>query len=194
MAQLIFVVICIVIFAPTSGCYTLGEFLLNTLYLLRHAHAERAGPEIKDKDRALNDQGLRACQIIGQKLLKDNIHPDLILCSTAKRTRQTLDAISHIWQEVPDIDYEDSIYEARFQDIRSAIGKRSDRYKDIMVIGHNPGLQDLALHLGNTPGAASYKDALRDFSPGSMAKLCSDDDSWIDITPGKFTFLKFYRP
>jgi len=167
---------------------------LNTLYLLRHAHAGMAGPGLTDKDRTLTDRGLDACQSIAGQLKDDSIQPRLILCSTAVRTRQTLDAISHIWQETPEIVFVDSIYESRFEDIRASIAKYSDQHKEIMVIGHNPGLQDLSLYLGNTPGAAPYQDALRDFSPGNMAKLYCDDDPWIDITPGKFTFLKIYRP
>jgi len=166
---------------------------LNTLYLLRHANAEPAGSG-GDKERALSEHGLETCQRISNYLQGDEITPDLIICSSALRTRQTLDAISPIWKAMPEVVYDDSIYESYSDIVQTAIGNHTALYKDIMVIGHNPGLQDLALGLSNTPGATAHKDAMGNFAPGCMAKLYCDDEAWIQITPQKFSFLKFYNP
>ncbi len=167
---------------------------MNTLYLLRHSNAGPGGIDLRDKDRPLSDQGLQTCQTIATQMQDDNIKPDLVICSSALRTRQTLEAIRFIWETLPETIFEDSIYEAFTADIIATIAQHTSTHKNIMVIGHNPGLQDLALQLSNSPASNAYKEAIMDFSPGCMAKLSADDYAWSDITPRKFTFLKFYRP
>ncbi len=167
---------------------------MHTLYILRHADAERTPPGKQDIDRQLSEKGRQSCKIIAETLRLESIRPDFILCSTAIRTRQTLECISHVWSDMPEVRFEENIYEAHTENIRAAITRSATQHQDIMVIGHNPGLQTLTLELANAPGATAYKQALSDFSPGCLAKLYGDDNAWLDLYPGKFTFLKFYRP
>lgn len=167
---------------------------MHTLYILRHADARKALPGTQDIDRQLSDRGRQSCETIADTLRLESMRPDIILCSTAVRTRETLEYISHVWSDMPTVSFHEAIYEAHPRNIRAVITEQSARYNDIMVIGHNPGLQTLTLELANAPGADAYKQALTNFSPGCLAKLYGDDHAWQDLYPGKFNLLKFYRP
>jgi|APSaa5957512535_1039671.scaffolds.fasta_scaffold04619_8 phosphohistidine phosphatase len=163
---------------------------LNSLYLLRHADAGAPPAGKTDMDRHLNDRGIQTCQKIISNIREDDIHPDIILCSTATRTRETLDQIMSAWDEPIPVEYLDRIYEAHPEEIRAAIAEYTQAHNAIMVIGHNPGLQMLAMGLSENQAGNAFRETATNFAPGSLAKLTVHPELWEDVEPGKFTYLK----
>jgi phosphohistidine phosphatase len=167
---------------------------LKSLYLLRHADAAAPEPGKTDRDRHLNDRGHQVCQKIIGHIREDNVRPDIILCSTATRTRETLDQIMAAWDEPVPVEYLDSIYEAHPEEIRGAIAAHAPYHDAIMVIGHNPELQMLALGLSDGPNGNAYRETAINFPAGALAKLTVHPELWDDVEPGKFTYLKLMTP
>jgi len=167
---------------------------LATLYLLRHANAAAPASGETDFDRQLSDKGVLACQSVIQTIQAENIQPDLVLCSSSDRTRQTLSAIMGAWESPVPVEYLDAIYEAHPEEIRRAIAAYTAGNGSIMVIGHNPGLQMLTLALSNNQNGDAYQKTATGFPPGALAKLEVHPELWEDVEPGKFTYLKLSTP
>lgn len=117
--------------------------------LLRHAKSDWADSSLEDKERPLNARGKKAACLLGQKLVENDLIPERILCSTARRTEQTLQgmmqALSQIADRaVPEVLYFDELYLATPETIlRVAQGHHGGK-SSLMSIGHNPGIEILA--------------------------------------------------
>lgn len=115
---------------------------MKRLILMRHAHAQ-SGHMIKvDRDRPLSGEGLKALDITGRLLHQKLFHVDYVLCSNARRTRQTFDAMQKYLPQTVEISFEDRLYGASVHFLIERFRRISDRYTTIFVIGHNPGLQE----------------------------------------------------
>ncbi len=123
---------------------------MRTLTLLRHAKAMPYGPGIDDHERPLNERGNQAAEWVGRQTR--HRQPDLALCSTALRTRQTLDRIGAEWGGLPPTEYEPRLYLARPQDLLARLGEVGAAVASVWLIGHNPGLHDLAARLAERAG------------------------------------------
>lgn len=115
---------------------------MKRLILMRHAHAQ-SGHMIKvDRDRPLSGEGMKALDITGKLLHQKLFHVDFVLCSNARRTRQTFDAMKKYLPQTVDVSFEDRLYGASVNFLIERFRRISDRYSHIFVIGHNPGLQE----------------------------------------------------
>ncbi len=114
---------------------------MRQLILLRHANAEPAGPGQADLDRPLSPQGLAEAEAAGRWLAAQGLLPDRILCSPARRTRETLEAVLDISGYVEQR-LEPSIYEATPGTLVGLIDTHQD-VERLMLVGHNPGLERL---------------------------------------------------
>ena len=115
---------------------------MRELILLRHAHAESALPDQPDLDRPLSADGLAEAEAAARWLLEQRLIPDQVLCSPARRTRETLESALAVLGYV-DQRLEPSIYEATPGTLAALL----DRYRDterVLLVGHNPGLEELA--------------------------------------------------
>jgi phosphohistidine phosphatase len=119
---------------------------MRRLILFRHAKAEPRAAGEDDFDRALNERGREDAALVGQALARENLAPDYALISPARRTAETWiyarDAFPRIRAEL-----NRALYEAAPEDIRAAIEQVADRCDTLMVVGHNPGLHELAIEL-----------------------------------------------
>jgi phosphohistidine phosphatase len=119
---------------------------MRRLILFRHAKAEPRAPGEDDFDRPLAERGRDDAAIVGQALARRGFAPDAALISPARRTAETWiyarDAFPRIRAELMR-----SLYDAGPEDIRAAIDRTSERADTLIVIGHNPGLQELAVEL-----------------------------------------------
>lgn len=114
---------------------------MKTLYLLRHAKSDWDNPLISDYDRPLNHRGQNDVPLLGSILSKKNIVIDLALCSSANRTRQTLSLLQN-QVRINEIRYIDELYLASAKTILQTIKTTEETYKNVLVIGHNPGITD----------------------------------------------------
>ena len=158
---------------------------MRELILLRHAHAEPASNGQADLDRALSAEGLAEVEAAGRWLAANKLVPDCVLCSPARRTRETLEAVLAAIGYV-DQRLEDGIYEAT----PGALAAIADAHRDterLLLVGHNPGLEQLAalMHSGQS---GDY----RGMPPGGIVVLKLPVEA--DIEPGIATLSAFWWP
>ncbi|HYU93498.1 MAG TPA: histidine phosphatase family protein, partial [Actinomycetota bacterium] len=132
------------------------------LFLLRHAKSSWDDPSIDDHDRPLAPRGRRAAARIADYATKTRIRPDLILCSSAMRARQTLERIAPSLGRDAEIHIERSLYGASQDRLLERLHAIPDEVDSVMMIGHNPGVQDLALLLAK---AGPHRSRLADKFP-----------------------------
>ncbi|MEQ8334143.1 histidine phosphatase family protein [Nisaea sp.] len=166
----------------------------KTLLLLRHAKSSWSAPAHNDFERPLNPRGERAATIVGMMMKQEGIVPDLILCSSARRTLQTMDLIRPYLPRACPVEKSSTIYEAGIEQIFAALAEVPDNIKMLLVIGHNPGLERLAVSLC---GEAVGEDMVRlreKFPTGALAFIELKIDDWKKIAPGTGQLQRFVTP
>ena len=123
---------------------------MKTLHLLRHAKSSWKDSTLKDFDRPLNKRGKLSANFIAKKLMAENFKPDLIYCSPAKRTKETYKYLNSTLNFKTSLDYKDEIYEAHYSTLLNLINNVDSKHNSVLLIGHNPGLSNLASELTNT--------------------------------------------
>jgi phosphohistidine phosphatase len=151
----------------------------RTLVILRHAKAERPA-ELADIDRPLTQRGHADAGAAGAWLAAHGYHPDLVLSSPAKRTRQTWHgiAVALAPHGAPEVRYEPSVYEAGPSGLLTLIQAIEPGFHTVLVIGHNPAMSLLSAMLD--PSAPRDSDGLRT----SGLAVHSGPPEWADLAPG----------
>jgi phosphohistidine phosphatase len=122
------------------------EFAMPMLHLLRHAKSSWKD-DVEDHKRQLNRRGREAAQIVGEHLPKAVGRLDLVLCSSAARTRETLKLLLLQFQPRPPCLIEDGLYLADCDKLIERLSLLDDKFINVLLIGHNPGLHQLAVAL-----------------------------------------------
>jgi len=165
---------------------------MRTLYLLRHAKSSRDDPALADHDRPLAPRGIKATPVVADHLRDAGVVPDVVLCSSARRTRQTLDLLGDAVPPDCDVRIEDGLYQASAQTLLERIHALPDGAPRAMLIGHNPALERLALLLA---ASGDHLDRMASkFPTAAVATLEAAVDSWSDLTPGSARLTAFVRP
>ena len=120
------------------------------LLLLRHAKAERGQSGGRDHERTLAPRGRDDAPRLGAYMARHRLIPDLALVSTATRTRETWALAAPAFAKPPPVEFEEQVYEATPQSILKVIGSVGPEVRTLLVVGHNPGLQELAAMLAAT--------------------------------------------
>lgn len=166
-----------------------------TLLLLRHAKSSWDDPRLDDFERPLSRRGIRAAPDMGAFIAAAGLAPDLVLCSTAERTRQTLDIVlRELAPPPPEVVYEDGLYLASASDLVERIRGLPRARKRVMLVGHNPGMHGAALAL---VGEGSRKDisALAFKLPtAGLVVLEFDLDRWSAVRPASGRLVRFATP
>ncbi len=185
---------------------------MKVLYLLRHAKSSWKDASLADHDRPLNGRGRRAAKIMGGYLDRymalTGAAPDLVLCSDAARARETLNIVQgNAPQTVGGgsvkIEFDGGLYQAAPMDLLGRLQHLADHVGAVLLIGHNPGLEHLAL--GLTGGQADCTDenvsgeTLLDrmsikFPTAALAVLEAEIESWRDLEAGGALLRQFIRP
>jgi len=167
---------------------------MKTVTLFRHAKSgEKGNPRIRDFDRPLSDRGLKAAPKMGAAMRERHLRPNLILCSPSVRTRQTLTLASvEAWDKAPKVRYDDRLYEASAQKILEVLQEVPDKVDHVMIVGHNPGMQDLAVMLAVSRGK---RQQLKDKLPtASVVTLEFDEELWKDLQPATGHVVLYMSP
>ena len=157
--------------------------------LFRHAKAENPDFQTADSERILATRGRRNAARMGRLIKEKGLLPDLIIVSTAARTRETFELASGDWPDIP-VMFLDSIYEASATTLMAAIEAHGGDCKRVMVIGHNPGLVVLLNNLVDVPPTGvnmSY------FPTSCVADIGFDVPHIRDIQPESGRLLSFIR-
>jgi phosphohistidine phosphatase len=152
-----------------------------TLSLLRHAKSSWADPRLKDFERPLNERGEEVAPRMGAFMARRGIAPDLILCSTAVRARQTLDLVRPHLSGNAKVLYEDALYLASPSAMLKHVGKVPANVRHVMVVGHDPGLHTLAQQLA-TSGRREDLEALAEkFPTAALAVIAFQVPAWDEV-------------
>jgi len=150
---------------------------MRRLMLMRHAKSDRP-PGMPDRARPINGRGTTAARLMGVYLDHHGLVPDLVLCSPARRTRDTLTAAMEEWHREVNVAFEERLYAAPREVILSVIGEQDAEAKSLMVIGHNPGLQEVAQLLIAT-GDVLLRERLREkFPTAALAVIDFAAEAW----------------
>lgn len=132
--------------------------------------------------------------VAGRKLADSDITLDLALCSTAIRTRETWKLAVHELAHRPKTVYEERVYEASPGELIAVLNETPDDSQNVVLIGHNPGVQGLAEILaGSAEGDARERMSRRGFPAAAFAVL-SFTGSWKSLEPGVATLLDYWAP
>lgn len=165
---------------------------MRRLILLRHAKSDRPAG-VADRERPLNPRGRRAAPAVGAHLAKAGFRPDLALVSPAQRTRETWEAVAAGLGD-PETRWQPEIYEAPAERILAVIRTAPDQAGTVIVVGHNPGLGDLASDLvGEGPREAHSRLAL-EFPTAAYAVIDFDAARWAEVAPKRGRLERFVRP
>ena len=161
------------------------------LHVFRHAKSSWADPGMRDFERPLASRGIKAAPRMGAYMRENGIAPDFILCSTSRRTRETLGHIlPHLTGEAR-ILMEDGIYEARdAEELVDRLRRLPATVRRAMVIGHNPIMQDLTLTLCEDAAGSPDYEALREkFPTGGLATIDLGNTPWaaLQANAGRLT-------
>jgi phosphohistidine phosphatase len=140
---------------PVTKSWRPGEktpAIMGKLYLLRHAKAVPQSAGRPDRDRPIEKRGREDASALARWIADHELRADLILCSPARRTRETLELIVPAFRCAPEIRYEDALYLADADRLLGRLRDIPDRARRVMVVGHNPGLQELAQALSDADG------------------------------------------
>jgi phosphohistidine phosphatase len=172
-----------------------GANPVKVILLLRHAKSAWGEVGIPDHDRPLSPRGKRAAEAMADHLLAKAPVPELILCSTATRARQTLaPLIERLPVPAPPIALESGLYLATEDTLLTRLQNLPKSVSTVLMIGHNDGMWHLAEMLAGH-GKATLLAALREkFPTGALATLKADLKSWSGLAAGAATLAAFARP
>ena len=167
---------------------------MKTLILMRHAKSAWDVTGTKDIDRPLNARGRKAAPRMGEWLKAQKYRPDVVLCSTAARARETLELVKLSLPGGAAIEYQRGLYMAEPRDLLREIGKAPASAGTLLLIGHNPGLEILAGQLAGK-GEAKTLDALhRKLPTAGVAVIRFKAAQWSELAPGAGELVAFQRP
>ncbi|MEV7191958.1 histidine phosphatase family protein [Streptomyces sp. NPDC093510] len=162
------------------------------IVLFRHAKAD--WPQVSDHERPLAERGRRDAPVAGRKLADSGIPFDQALCSTATRTRETWKLAVQELPQRPKTVYEERLYEASPGELIAVLNETPDDVQNLVLIGHNPGVQGLTDVLaGESEGDARERLNRRGFPTAAFAVL-TYAGSWKALEPGVATLVDYWAP
>ncbi len=165
---------------------------MRTLYLMRHAKSSWHDPTLEDYDRPLNPRGLRAAPLVGAHMEACGYRPDVILCSSARRTLETLSLIKpYVGLTVP-THIEDGLYLADAGTLIGRVQEITGGHVAALVIGHNAGLEDCLTLLADPQASETAVPAA--MPTASLAALTFTVDDWAGVAEGTGRLTDFTTP
>ena len=165
---------------------------MSRLFLLRHAKAGWAEPGMRDFDRPLDATGHTDAAAIGAVMAQAALKPDLIVCSSARRARETLDGVApHVAEGIRTV-FTDGLYSTDAAGYVDVIHEFGDA-QSVLIIGHNPMMEDVAFALYDE-GEQDAKDALMSGFPTSGLAVIRFPGGLSNAAPGKGYLEAFHTP
>lgn len=165
---------------------------MRSLLLLRHAKSDWSHPGLRDFDRPLNERGQRDARRMGHWMKAQGIVPQWVACSTARRARQTLEAMNEsLALPAAAGDFTDRLYLADLSTLLECLAQCPVVAGPVMLVGHNPGLEDLLVHLCGPRLPLTDKGKL--LTTANLAQLDLPDD-WQGLEPSSGELRKIVRP
>lgn len=167
---------------------------MKTVILLRHAKSSWSDPDLDDHDRPLNGRGKAAAPVIARWLERTGYMPDRVVCSSSKRTRQTLKRMRAVLPGLPEATVEPKLYHAEPRLMFEILSTQPDSADCVLVIGHQPGLSAFARHLVNGRIRPGCGRAFEHFPTAAAAVLTLPVAQWGELSPHSADFVDFAVP
>jgi phosphohistidine phosphatase len=166
---------------------------MHQLLLLRHAKSSWNDNKLADRDRPLNDRGRHAAAAMREVMQNLGLAPDLVLVSPARRSLQTLDALEP-WDDTPLREHVEALYLATSAQLLTVLNDVAETVRSVLLIGHNPGMHDLAQSLiqGTAPTDAAYRLAAG-YPTGALAEFAIAGP-WLRLGSGGGRLTRFITP
>ena len=162
------------------------------LMLLRHAKAVKAEGGMRDRDRPLNGRGRSDAAEIASYMAAHELAPERVLVSSAQRTRETWARMAAAFSTAAEVDYEDALYDARPDAIVSVIKATGGKAASLLVIGHNPGLEDAVGLLLERGGAKHLID--KGLPTAGLVVIDFAAGDWKHMAVGSGRLKEFVTP
>jgi phosphohistidine phosphatase len=171
------------------------DFLaMRRLLLLRHAKSDWTGIGLNDQDRALAARGRDSAPLVGAYMAHHALIPDLVLSSTATRARDTWGLVAETFRKPPPVVYDERLYETGPKAILEAIQSTERHVHVLLVVGHNPGLRDLAELLIASGDVDARQRLLEKFPTAGLAVIDFPVDDWAKLHPKSGRLDRFVAP
>ncbi|MEZ5839015.1 MAG: histidine phosphatase family protein [Hyphomicrobiales bacterium] len=164
------------------------------LMLMRHAKSSWGDPDTEDFDRPLNARGREAAPLVGAWIEKHGLAPAHIICSAARRTRETLAFLLPTLPGTTSIAISPALYTFEMTDLADILSGLRESPSPLMLIGHNPAIHDLALTLADNDGSPIYSVLHHKFPTAALAVIDFDGSDWRAVKPQTGRLVEFIRP
>ncbi len=166
---------------------------MKRLYLLRHAKTQLGSASMQDHERALIERGQYDATQLGVWLSRAAINVDQVVSSSSVRTRQTMDHLSLNWHGYGKVVFSDTLYLASAGDMLTAVQAFDESHQSILLIGHNPGIHQLALLLAGQAEHHALQDMEINFPTCALAVLeWNSACAWRNVNPQSATLNAFF--
>lgn len=167
---------------------------MKKVILVRHGKSSWADPTLEDHDRPLAPRGIGAAPVIAEWLESRGHRPDVVLCSSARRTRETFERMREAVPDLPDAQVEQGLYHASAPQLRDRLAALPQAVASVMVVGHQPGLGSFARKLSGPRVRPRCARAFEHFPTAAAAVLTLAADDWAALDFGAAEFVDFAKP
>ncbi|MEQ8629213.1 histidine phosphatase family protein [Ekhidna sp.] len=158
----------------------------KTLYLIRHSYAEKPSGN-NDEQRHLTLEGQSTVRALGRHLINQNFNPDIILCSSSVRTRETaVNLVEELEISEQVVEYKDIIYNASVRELLQVLNELSENHNEVAIIGHNPTITFFGEYLSNS--------IIGNMEPAGIVTIKIDKLNWSEVSQGTGIFESYYHP
>ena len=165
---------------------------MKILTLLRHAKSGWDAPIARDFDRPLNARGRKAARAMGREMRRLGLGFDLVLASPAARVTETLTELAQGYGAAVDTRFDETIYLAPVDTLLALVRATDDSDARLLLVGHNPGMEQLALLLS---GSGTLRDEIAAKYPtAALAEIAFETNHWHDVAQGAGRLARFIRP
>ncbi|HET6833675.1 MAG TPA: histidine phosphatase family protein [Acidimicrobiales bacterium] len=166
---------------------------MRHLWLLRHAKSSWDDVGLPDRLRPLAPRGVRAARAVARHLRTTAVAPDLVLCSPARRAVQTWEGVAPGVPAGTPVEFDEAIYHAGGDELLARLQQLPSQTESVLLVGHNPGLQDLAVDLVAS-GDPELRERLETKLPTGALVTLEVPSDWDDMTWGVATLLAYVVP
>lgn len=156
--------------------------MTRSLYVMRHAKSSWKDPGLSDFERPLNRRGERDARRMAHRLARTRPLPELVLCSAAARAVQTYEPIAKVFGSSVEVRIEDGLYGASGSALLTRLRELPHEVESVLLIGHNPGVQDLLIELASD-GDPARLDAVRTGFPTCAVATLRVKGRWYELGP-----------
>jgi phosphohistidine phosphatase len=165
---------------------------IRRLVLLRHAKS--AWPDVPDHERPLAGRGRRDAPVMGRWLQETGSRPDQVVCSTAQRTRETWRLVAAELDVTPPVTYDERVYGATAAELLDLARESGPGVQSLLLVGHDPGLPDLALALAGPDSDEAARARVRVKFPTAAIAVLAFAGGWPELAPARAWLTAFVTP